>query len=102
MTEGKVGISGAVSLSGGNEIGSNYSPVWKPELGAWAAHPKYHREGGLIKYMGRSSGSRWRSVECRKFQYLPPRVFVKIEQVNTHKGIRTDWALSVDHGHHHL
>lgn len=30
MTQERAGISGAVSLSEGNAMGSNYCPVWKP------------------------------------------------------------------------
>lgn len=30
MTQERAGIFGAMSLNGGNAMGSNYCPIWKP------------------------------------------------------------------------
>lgn len=57
-----------VSLSWGNKMGSDYCPVWKPELGTRTVDPELHREGRGIKYMGRDSGERVDLCSVCKFK----------------------------------
>ena len=74
---GKVGVSGAMSSSGGNERGSNYSPAWKPQPGAWALRPQEQRRWG-DSVCGQRFREEGGSVERSKFQCLPHGIFVRI------------------------